>query len=454
MRYLQVRSGLYRYYRRVPLILKGVDERFPFVRIALKTSDLRVAIAKRDAFEHADNELWASYMGGQGVDAALARYRTAVKLAEAMGFSYRPAAQIADAESIEEILKRFGAIGGRDAPAAVINAALGLVDKPAITVSQAFEIYQKEIVADTLLGKSQKQRRSWKNIKQHSVELFVELVGDKPIADVTRADAKRIYDHWRERIAPAEGIPTHTASIGNRHLGNLRVLYGEYFSHLGEDRKNPFADFSFSEKVRRKRPAFQPEHLLVFLKPGALGAMNDQARGIFLTVIETGCRPSEVANLKPDHIFLDHEVPHISVEPSIDPEDPREIKNYNSVRRIPLIGVALAAMRAFPNGFDKYRDNNDTLSAALNKFLRQNGLMPSIKHTVYSARHAFEDRMKMANIDAELRKILMGHGIDRPEYGEGGSLAWRLEQLKRIELPFDPAIVSLSRGRRTSRPDR
>jgi hypothetical protein len=74
MRYLQVRSGLYRYYRRVPLILKGVDERFPFVRIALKTPDLRVAIAKRDALEHADNELWASYMGGQGVDAALARF--------------------------------------------------------------------------------------------------------------------------------------------------------------------------------------------------------------------------------------------------------------------------------------------------------------------------------------------------------------------------------------------
>ncbi|MET4636197.1 DUF6538 domain-containing protein [Kaistia defluvii] len=450
MRYLQVRSGLYRYYRRVPLSLQGIDDRFPFVRIALKTADLRVAIAKRDALEHADNELWASYLGGQGVDAARARYRTAVKLAEAMGFAYRPAAQIADAESVEQILKRFGAIGGRDAPAAVVNAALGLVDRPPVTISQAFEIYKNEIVADTLLGKSQKQRRSWTNVKKFSVALFVELVGDKPIEDVTRADAKKIYDHWRERIAPAEGVPTHTASIGNRHLGNLRVLYGEYFSHLGEDKKNPFADFSFSEKVRRKRrPPFQREHLLRFLQPGALSAMNAEARGIFLTVIETGCRPSEIANLKPDHILLDHEVPHISVEPSVDPEDPREIKNHNSVRRIPLIGVALATMRAFPNGFPKYRDNNDRLSAALNKFLRENGLMPSPQHTVYSARHAFEDRMLMASFDTELRKILMGHSIDRPEYGEGGSMAWRLEQLKRIELPFDPVIVSLSRGRRS-----
>lgn len=49
--------------------------------------------------------------------------------------------------------------------------------------------------------------------------------------------------------------------------------------------------------------------------------------------------------------------------------------------------------------------------------------------------------MKEMKVDAELRKILMGHSSDRPEYGTGGSLALRLEEIKKVALPFDPAIV-------------
>jgi hypothetical protein len=44
-------------------------------------------------------------------------------------------------------------------------------------------------------------------------------------------------------------------------------------------------------------------------------------------------------------------------------------------------------------------------------------------------------------IDEELRRILMGHAIDRPKYGSGGSLEWRHAELKKIELAFDPSIV-------------
>lgn len=440
-RYLQVRSGLYRYCRRVPLVLKGIDARFPFVRIALRTADLRVAMAKRDALEQADNELWASYLGGQGVELAMARYKAAVKLAEALGFAYRPINQIVESEPVADILQRIGAVSADDTPAAVVGAALGLVDRPEVTVKQAFEIYHKEIVADTLLGKSKAQRRAWLKVKQHAINVFDQVVGDKPISDVTRADAVKVYDYWRARIAPAEGKPTHTASIGNRDLGNLRVLHETYYRHLGEERRNPFADLSFSDRKRRKRPPFSIADLTAFLAPGALSRLNAEARCIFYVVIETGCRLSEIANLRADHIFLDDEVPHISVEPSYDPDDPREIKTGNSVRRIPLVGVALPAMKAHPAGFARYRDRGDKLSALLNKYLRENDLLPSPRHTVYSARHAFEDRMKAANIDAELRKILMGHSLDRPDYGEGGALSWRQEQLLKIALPFDPSIV-------------
>ncbi|TIV94267.1 MAG: integrase, partial [Mesorhizobium sp.] len=84
-------------------------------------------------------------------------------------------------------------------------------------------------------------------------------------------------------------------------------------------------------------------------------------------------------------------------------------------------------------------ENN--LSAALNAYFKENDLFPTPAHKIYSLRHSFEDRMKVGGIDAELRKIIMGHSIDRPDYGVGGTLEWRQENLMRIALPFDPAIV-------------
>jgi hypothetical protein len=49
--------------------------------------------------------------------------------------------------------------------------------------------------------------------------------------------------------------------------------------------------------------------------------------------------------------------------------------------------------------------------------------------------------MKDGGLEDELRRILMGHTIDRPKYGSGGSLEWRRDELMKIVLPFDPAIV-------------
>ncbi|TPJ65980.1 integrase, partial [Mesorhizobium sp. B2-7-1] len=68
-------------------------------------------------------------------------------------------------------------------------------------------------------------------------------------------------------------------------------------------------------------------------------------------------------------------------------------------------------------------------------------LFPTENHTFYSLRHSFEDRMKNARLDEELRRMLMGHTIDRPKYGEGGEMKMWQEELMKIALPFDPDIV-------------
>jgi len=62
---------------------------------------------------------------------------------------------------------------------------------------------------------------------------------------------------------------------------------------------------SFSEKKKRSRPPFSVPWITgKLLKVGALAGMNSEARAIFLTLIETGARLSEICNLTSENIVL------------------------------------------------------------------------------------------------------------------------------------------------------
>jgi len=419
-----------------------LDARAPHVRLSLKTDDLALARRKRDMLEAADDALWASLTTGSEADPARRRYDAAVKRVEALDFTFHSAAALEFVENFDDLRRRLFEARERSSEVAA-DALIGAVKVPATTISQAFDIYCDEIVADELVNKSRLQKDQWKKVKRRAVTNFVAMVGDKAMTDITIDDAKKVYRHWLARIAPKDGKATASASSGNRDIGNLRVLYGAYFRHMGQgQRPNPFDDLGFSlEKTRS--PAPSPTEWIIdrILKPGALASLNAEARGILLIMIETGARPSEIANLEPSSIRLSHKVPHLAIEPREDPDDPREIKTESSRRKVPLVGIALAAAERHRDGFPRYRNRENDLSAALNKFMRSNGLFPSPAHTVYSFRHSFEDRMKEAGLDDELRRLLMGHTVDRPRYGSGGSLEWRRKEMLRLALRFDPSIV-------------
>ncbi|WP_348641981.1 integrase [Mesorhizobium sp. B2-7-3] len=409
----------------------------------MDTIDRSRARTARDLHEAADNALWSSLMLGDNPQAARIRYQRAIKRAEALGFVYRPLADILVAEPLDTILKRVEATIGKPDTSPVLDAVGGAAAPPDDKMSEALQLYFTDIARDEIRTKSPDQRRRWKAKRQMSVDVFIGLVGDKTMGEITRDDARTVHKYWLDRIAPKKGRPDRSASTGNRNMGNLRTLYGDYYRHIGfPEQKNPFADLSFSDKSKRSRPPFPTDWIRdKIFAPGALATLNDEARGIVLAFAETGARPSELANLHSGVIRLDHEVPHISIEPREDPDDPREIKTASSVRKVPLVGVALEVFKKHPGGFPRYKDREASLSALLNKHFETHKLFPTDKHTVYSLRHSFEDRMKNARLDEELRRMLMGHTIDRPKYGEGGDMKMWQEELMKIALPFDPAIV-------------
>lgn len=145
-----------------------------------------------------------------------------------------------------------------------------------------------------------------------------------------------------------------------------------------------------------------------------------------LIMLNTGARPSELQALTSSRIVLDADVPHISIE-----GEARTLKSPRARRKIPLTGVSLEAARRHPEGFPRYQDN-PALSATVNKFLRENGLTESPKHTLYGFRHSFEDRCLAAGIDERIRRDLLGHALTREEYGAGGTL----EHVHRLLLPI------------------
>lgn len=443
-RFLQTKRGIWYYHRKVPKALCDVDGRWPLVRISLQTRSVGEARPRRDAYEAADNQLWGSMLAGDDQVRARKIYEAAVRRAEAMGFSYRPAAEIAELP-IEELLARAEAIGVAGRTIEHQTALLGGEAPPPLLLTSVYKLYVEEIAADALRTKSAQQRRKWINIKKRAVDRFVEVVGDLDINTIAREHALKIWRFWQQRIAPKDGKPTHTPSSGNRELGSLRTIYTEYFAHIGQvDRVNPFAGLSFAEKQKKKklRPPFPTEWIRDrILQPGALDRLNDEARAIVLATIEVGARPSETCNLGPDQIRINAPVPHLAFEERDDPDDPRELKSAASIRVVPLVGVALEVFRRFPGGFPRYREREEALSQLVNKYLRNNKLAPTPRHTLYGLRHSMEDRMKEAGIGDDLRRILLGHRVDREEYGIGGSLEWRRQELRKVALPFAPDVL-------------
>ena len=461
-RHIMKRGDRLYYMRRIPSQFREYDSR-RFVRRSLKTTSIEIARLRRDALEAADEEFWSSIAftdadeqpgeAREKIRIAIDRkYKAACTRAMARGFVYTPVERLVETAEISEILDRIEVIKGTDTskPNPVLEAEagamLGAVEEPKVTIWQAFDIYCNEIAVGDLINKSPKQKKLWLKTKRRGINYFVELVGDKPIADVTRADARAYYNWWAERLIPSENSKPLKANTANRDIGNMRLLYGSYFTHIGqENRENPFRNLSFKDSSPTEIPPFEDvwvrEKILV---PDALGDLNFEAKMIVYALIETGCRPAEIANLAAEDINLEGKIPYIHVRP----REGREIKTQSSIRKIPLVGVSLEALKCAPNGFPHYRDRNDLLSASLMKCFRANSLFPTDKHVIYSFRHAFEQRMLEADLDYGFRCLMMGHRHTRPKYGDGGSMQYRQDQLRKIAHPVPKRLLDCFDNRR------
>ncbi|RMC33712.1 integrase [Paracoccus alkanivorans] len=358
-------------------------------------------------------EGWEAKLAGDTLDAEQ-RFQAAKDLADVRGFRYLPISKVAELP-VEELLRRIEAIRGDKTGEPDMREAaslMGTVKEPQITVSKALQLYW-ELAREKTLGKSGDQLRRWRNPRKKAVTNFVNVIGDKAISDITADDMLDFRNWWLDRIE-ADEVGANSANKDLTHLSDVLKTVIR-MKRLGIALS--FDGLSFKEGDARQRPPFSNDWIKEkLLAEHALDGLNDQARGILLVMVNTGARPSEIANLTADQIRLDSNVPHIAIAP-----EGRQLKSKYARRIIPLCGVSLEAMRAHPEGFPRYRDKPG-LSATVNKFLRENGLLETPEHSLYGLRHSFEDRMLAAGVDDRIRRDLFGHRLDRERYGNGASL--------------------------------
>lgn len=425
-RHLELRQGIYQYRRRVPTDIADLDRRGE-VRRSTKARTLAEALVVAARIDAELEAYWGALAerGGSGaVSAEAERFDRAVRLARAMGLSYRPAGEIAAGE-FSDIMRRVDALEKRDAAASpqAVQAALGGAARPSIVVSQLFGAYEAH-VRDVLLGKSPDQVRKWRNPRLRAASNLAAVVGDKALTDVSRDDALEFRTWWLDRVVE-DGYDPGSANKDLQHLSTMfSTLAGAW--RLQSD--DPFAGLRLAGERHNPRTAYAADYVRDEILPGhRLASLNPEARAIVQLVAATGMRPSELASLTAERIVLEANIPHLQVR-----ADGRQLKSDAAARDMPLTGIALEVMREHRGGFPRYRAVPDSFSAVANKALDSCGLRPTPAHTVYSLRHTFKDRLIAIEAPPRVQDALMGHAVGEIKYGAGPSLEQRAEWIARV----------------------
>lgn len=432
--HLTKRNDVWHFVRRVPIEFSHLDKR-GVVRYSTKikvAKDRRGTRAGRIA-KAMNRELeiyWRGLVESKSQDAT-GRYADARRRARILGFDYVETSELAN-RSLVEVLERLeklvseGLLDNTPSRAAV----MGFEKLPAVKLSEIFAIFENQ-TKNEVKDMSPNQLKRWKNSYMLAVLDLVSVVGDKGLDELSHTDVLDYVD-WLDGRVDEEEIVAKTA---NKYLGHNSKMIKEINRKLRLGLPDFFAGMRLQGAINVSRPPFPIEFVQgQILAEGALMGLNAEARGAVFLITDTGLRLSEAINLNETTIHLDCDIPYIEVLP-----DGRRVKTQDSIRTIPLVGCALAAMRQHPNGFPRYIDKGASFSAYVNGYMLDRGLRPTRKHTLYSLRHTFKDRLIAAKCQDSMIEALMGHSDDHPKYGSGPALDLKAEALHRIA--FTPPSV-------------
>ena len=424
--------GRYYWVKRVPKRFRGVvlgvsGRPVQQLRVALNTDSKTVALQKSAIIEAAKLAEWEA-LASSDPGSARQHFLVAQKLAQSRGFPYKPFSELLTGP-IDDLAEWLISLENAIDKPVVLDAVLGLSGVVLPDLAGVLKEYI-DLTRHRHLKKSDGQRHRWALPRQRAVKNFLTVMGPdaaRPVDEISRADALKFRAWWFDRVA--NGMAPGSANKDFTHLAEIWNTWTTLTSH---DLPNPFAKMALANESETSRPPFSRQWVAErLLAPHIFDQLNAEARDIFLMMVNTGIRPSEVTDAPLTDFYLQEDIPFLRIAPH-----GRELKVKHTRRDIPLLGVSLAAAQRIMErgGIQRYAGKAGGWSAVTNKYLLNNGLKETLSHTAYSLRHYVEDELLAAGVDDRIRADILGHKYHRPNYGQGGGLLGRYGALMKIAL--------------------
>jgi integrase len=361
-RYIQKIGKNFYFARRLPLAIAKLEGRSD-IKISLKTDSENEALVKAKVMAEQLEMRWEALLNGDTDDASR-RWEAVTRIARSYGVDYKPLPDIVSTATAKDILARLSILegSGRLKDKTTVSALLGGEAPPKILLGKVLDLYWSQ-TKDKQVKKSDNQLRKWKNPRVKAFNNLISKIGNKPITEITRNDALDFRDWWMTRMID-DGL---TANSANKDITHISTILRVICEHYRMPWSKPFEGLRFREEGGQKAPSYSDRYIREkFLKNDGLENLDPDQRLVFFILIETGARPGEIINLQPERIRLNAKIPHIEI--ASNPK--REVKTKNANRTIPLVGIALWAMRQRPHGFPALHDREDSVSGNINKYLR------------------------------------------------------------------------------------
>jgi integrase len=307
--------------------------------------------------------------------------------------------------------------------------------------------------------------------KEDALELLLEVVGNKPVADLSKADARKAKDVLLklpknrrksaltrnlsiEQLAAATGLTLISSRTLNSYLSQFQSFIG-WATNQGYCTGNVFEGLRVARKSGASaddRRAFSPAQLQIMYlhlteNPDGL-VQKDDHKWPCLIAMFTGARLNEVAQLTPADIYQKDG----AVCFDFNDDDGKALKNTSSRRIVPihkrLINLGIQDFITTRGNASRGRLFTSLTYSKQNGYGRNVGrwfnerLLPSLhmkeKGLVFHClRHTMITRLIQADIPDPIVKALVGHtqvGVTHTHYAKEG---YMIEQLQRAVNKFE-----------------
>ncbi len=286
-----------------------------------------------------------------------------------------------------------------------------------------------EALALYIRNKNTKNSDAFVRTSERAVRELISCSGDMEIDKYDRTDALKLRDKILGRgLAPqsAKRLLSVVRSVINLSINEYALPINNVFSKL---------DFGQAKPVHDRTSI--PVETIKIVQQECM-KLDDDKRWLVALIADTGMRLSEGLGLLKEDIVLDHDVPHLIIQP----HPWRSLKTNSSERKVPLIGSALwAAERirtnvrsrfAFPAYVNEEESKTNSVSAVLNKWLKT---VAGDKHVIHGFRHSFRDRLRAIQCPIDMIDQLGGwkqiNSVGN-DYGEGYDLYLLRDHLRKM----------------------